>query len=158
TVNNAADGTPPTVAILNPSGGLVQGTVTPWAITADNIGVVGVQFKLNGANLGGEVTTTPYRINWSTTSVPDGTYTLTAVARDATGNLTTSSPVSVTVDNTLPVVTGKTPASGATVQTTAPALTATFSEAVQPGTITFTLKDQAGVSLPGVVTYDTLIN
>ena len=35
-------------------------TVTVSATAADNVGVAGVQFKLDGANLGAEDTTSPY--------------------------------------------------------------------------------------------------
>ena len=41
-------------------------------------------------------------MTWATTSIPNGSHTLTAQARDLTGNLTTSSPVTVTVANTTP--------------------------------------------------------
>ncbi|OLD55486.1 MAG: hypothetical protein AUI64_03530 [Acidobacteria bacterium 13_1_40CM_2_64_6] len=61
--------------------------------------VVGVQFKLDGANYGAEDTTSPYSTSWNTTTVSNGSHTLTAIARDAAGNQTTSSPVTVTVSN-----------------------------------------------------------
>ena len=160
TVNNPPDTTPPTIRLTNPTGNpLISGTIVPSAYASDNIGVVGVQFQLNGVNLGSEVTAAPYRFAWDTTQVADGTYTLTAVARDAEGNRTASSPVSVTIDNTPPQVTDKTPASGATgVSTTAPHITATFSEPVQSGTIGFVLKDSAGHTLPASVAYDPSTN
>src|SRR4029077_6352266 len=81
--------------------------VTLTANASDNVGVVGVQFKLNGANLGAEDTTAPYSISWDTTALAAGTYTLTAVARDAAGNVTTSAPVTVTkADTVAPSVPG----------------------------------------------------
>ena len=40
-----------------------------------------------------------YGVSWDTTTVQNGSYTLTAVARDAAGNTTTSTPVDVTVAN-----------------------------------------------------------
>src|SRR5262249_61177376 len=86
----------PAVSITTPTGGAsLSGTVSVAATASDNVGVVGVQFKLNGANLGAEVTTSPYSIAWSTTTSSNGSYTLTATARDAAGNLTTSSPGAV---------------------------------------------------------------
>ena len=42
----------------------------------------------------------PYSVSWNTTTVTNGNHTLTAVARDAAGNTTTSAPVTVTVANT----------------------------------------------------------
>ena len=74
-------------------------TVTVSATAGDNVGVVGVQFKLDGANLGAEDTTAPYAVTWNTTTATNGGHTLTAVARDAAGNTTTSAPVTVTVAN-----------------------------------------------------------
>ena len=48
-----------------PAGGAtVRGTTTVTATaTDDNVGVVGVQFKLDGANLGAEDTTAPYALS-----------------------------------------------------------------------------------------------
>ena len=90
----------PKVSITSPApGATVRGTITISANASDNVGVVGVQFKYNGTNLGAEVTSAPYAVPAYTTSVPNGVYTLTAVARDAAGNVTTSAPVSVTVSN-----------------------------------------------------------
>jgi glutamine amidotransferase PdxT len=99
TVNNVPDTQAPTVAITAPAAGTVTGTVNVTATASDNVGVAGVQFQLNGANLGSEVLTSPYITSWNTTSLANGTYTLTAKARDAAGNTTTSAPVTVTVSN-----------------------------------------------------------
>jgi hypothetical protein len=98
TVHN--DNVPPTVSITAPAAGAtVAGTITVSASAADNVGVVGVQFKLDGANLGTEVTTAPYAVSWNTVSVSNALHTLTAVARDAAGNTSTSSAVTVKVKN-----------------------------------------------------------
>ena len=43
------------------NGATVSGTVTVTRNASDNVGVVGVQFKLDGANLGSEDTTRPTR-------------------------------------------------------------------------------------------------
>ena len=98
----APDTTPPTVSITAPaSGATVSGTAVTVAATAsDNVGVAGVQFKLDGANLGAEDTTSPYSVAWNSTTATNGSHTLTEVARDAAGNMTTSAGVSVTVNNT----------------------------------------------------------
>ena len=96
-VNN--DTQAPTVSITAPAAGNVSGTINVTATAADNVGVVGVQFLLNGANLGTEDLVSPYSITWNTQSSANGSYTLTARARDAGGNTTVSSPVSVTVSN-----------------------------------------------------------
>jgi hypothetical protein len=66
------------------------------------VSVSGVQFKLDGANLGTEDTASPYSVSWDTTTATNGSHTLTAVARDAASNSTTSAGVTVTVSNTAP--------------------------------------------------------
>ncbi len=92
------DVTPPTVAITFPtSGATVAGSVMVTANAADNVGVIGVQFQLDGTNLGAEATTAPWHVTWDTSTASLGSHTLTATARDAAGNRTTSAPVSVTV-------------------------------------------------------------
>src|SRR6267142_512193 len=70
TVNNAPpppppDTTPPSVSITAPaSGATVSGTTSVTASASDNVGVVGVQFRLDGSNLGAEDTTAPYSVSW----------------------------------------------------------------------------------------------
>src|SRR2546428_738116 len=93
------DVTPPTVSISVPANGVtVSGTaVTVSASASDNVGVAGVQFKLDGVNLGAEDTVAPYSATWNPPLAPSGTHSLTAVARDAAGNTATAVGVSVTV-------------------------------------------------------------
>src|SRR5207244_2069965 len=124
TTPSPADSTPPAVSITSPaSGATVSGTVSVVATASDNVGVVGVQFKLDGANLGGEDTSSPYTVSWNTATASNGAHSLTAIARDAAGNQTTSAAVTVTVNNaaadtTAPTVSITAPAAGATVSST----------------------------------------
>ncbi|MGH3858069.1 Ig-like domain-containing protein, partial [Actinokineospora sp.] len=122
----APDNTPPTVSLTAPANGAtVSGTAVPVsADAADNVGVAGVQFQLDGADLGAEDTASPYTVTWNSTTATNGSHTLTARARDAAGNTTTSATVSVTVSNaapdpTPPTVSITAPAGGATVSGTA---------------------------------------
>ena len=78
----------------------MTGAVTVTASASDNGAVAGVQFRLNGANLGSEDTAAPYSVSWDTFTAPNGPYTLSAVARDAAGNTATSANLGVTVQNT----------------------------------------------------------
>ena len=95
------DTTPPTVALTSPAASAtVSGTITVSATASDNIGVVGVQFLLDGATLGAEDLSAPYAVSWDTSSTLDGVHTVTARARDATGNTATATGVAVTVSNT----------------------------------------------------------
>jgi hypothetical protein len=70
------------------------------ASASDAVGVASVQFKLDGQDLGSADTTSPYSLSWDTTTARDGNHTLTAVAKDPTGNTRTSTAVTVGVHNT----------------------------------------------------------
>ncbi|MGF1580087.1 MAG: Ig-like domain-containing protein [Gemmataceae bacterium] len=90
----------PAVSMTNPSSNqTVADTVSVRANASDNVGVVGVQFYLDGQPLGSEDASAPYSIFWDTTTTANGKYTLTAIARDAAGNTTTSAGTIVTVSN-----------------------------------------------------------
>ncbi|MFZ1218971.1 MAG: Ig-like domain-containing protein [Chthoniobacterales bacterium] len=94
------DNSPPTVSITEPEDGKkVSGTVTVSANASDNTGVSGVQFTLDGNELDQEDVSAPFSIDWDTTFLRNGDYTLRAIARDAAGNTTTSNPVTVSVSN-----------------------------------------------------------
>jgi hypothetical protein len=96
----AGDTTAPTVSISSPTAGAtLSGTVSVTASAGDNVGITGVQFELDGSNLGAGVTAAPYSTSWDTTKTNSGSHTLAAVARDAAGNTTTSIAVTVTVSN-----------------------------------------------------------
>src|SRR2546428_3751082 len=62
------DTTPPTVSITAPAANSsVSGTVTVAAAASDNVGVAGVQFKLDSDNLRSDLTHDPYTLAWNTT-------------------------------------------------------------------------------------------
>ena len=63
-----------------------------------------MQFLVDGAIVGAEDTTSALTagVSWNTATVANGTHTLTARARDAAGNITTSAAVTVTVANAAP--------------------------------------------------------
>jgi len=117
-VNVTVDNTDPTVSVTSPADlDTVTGTVSVAASASDTSGVVGVQFQVDGVDLGSEDTTAPYEASWATPS-PDGAYVLTAIARDSANNTATSTPVTVTVDNTAPTISITNPADLATVSGT----------------------------------------
>jgi len=90
----------PTVALTAPaSGATLTGTVMVTATASKNAGVAGVQFQVDGTNVGAAVTTPPYTMRWDTTMTRNGAHTLTATARDAAGHTTTSRMINVTVAN-----------------------------------------------------------
>ncbi|MBI3876204.1 MAG: glycoside hydrolase family 9 protein [Verrucomicrobia bacterium] len=138
---SSTDTTPPTVSLTAPvNGATVSGSaVTVSATASDNVGVAGVQFKLDGANLGAEVLSAPYSVTWNSTSVTDGSHTLTAVARDAAGNQTTAGTVGIIVSNGAPVA-------SPTVTVVASDATATIGTS-DTGTFTFTRTGSTNAAL-----------
>jgi hypothetical protein len=137
----------------------VGGTVTVTASASDDVGVTGVQFKLDGANLGAEVTAPPFSVMWNTSSAAPGTHTLSASAHDAAGNPATAANVLVTVDNTPPTALMTAPAAGATVSGANVTLTATAGDNVAVGGVQFKV-DGANVGFedttsPYSVTWDS---
>ncbi len=95
------NGTPPSVAMSSPA---TSGTVTTLATvsanaTDSNYAITGVQFLLDGGNLGSKVTSAPYSITWDSSAVTAGAHTLSAIAYNSAGMNATASPVTVTVDH-----------------------------------------------------------
>src|SRR5262249_50652684 len=63
----SSDATAPTISMTAPtSGATLSGTATLSANASDNVGVVGVQFLVDGAAAGAEDTTAPYSIAFNT--------------------------------------------------------------------------------------------
>lgn len=105
--NAAPDVTPPLVSIVSPANGATVSLNTPLTASAsDDTGVAGVQFKLDGVNLGSEITTPPYVFNWNSTSTGNGPHQITAVARDGAGHSTTATAITVSVNNAAPPPSG----------------------------------------------------
>jgi chitinase len=130
--------TAPAVAISYPANNAsVTGTVSVSANASDNVGVTKVEYYVNGA-LQGTDTASPYLLSWNTSALTTGTYTLSAMAYDAAGNVGQSANVSVTVvnDTTAPTVTLTAPASGATVSGTV-AIKATASDNIGVAKVEF---------------------
>lgn len=98
TVATAPANQPPSVSLTAPASGATftaPATITVSANASDPEGALSkVDFYANGSLIGSD-TTAPYSISWG--SVGAGTNSVTAVARDAAGNSTTSAAVSITV-------------------------------------------------------------
>jgi peptidoglycan/xylan/chitin deacetylase (PgdA/CDA1 family) len=122
TVNNTATPPPttPAVSLTAPTAGsTVSATITVSANASDTTPLAGIQFKLDGANLGSEDTTAPYSVSWDTRTATDGSHNLTAVARNTSGGTAISGAVAVTVYNPVaPTVSLTAPATNATVSGT----------------------------------------
>ncbi|MCL5667248.1 MAG: FG-GAP-like repeat-containing protein [Patescibacteria group bacterium] len=104
TVTGDTDSTAPSAAITSPSvGSSVSGTITLTATSTDAAsGAASVKFYYDDTHLIGEQTSTSspdtYTQSWNSVGL-DGSHTLIAVATDNAGNTTTSTPITVTVQN-----------------------------------------------------------
>jgi hypothetical protein len=94
--------TPPTISFTAPTNGaVVSGTIsiaTAPATTTSGASVASVQLQVDGASLGAAITNSPYSTSWGTTTVANGTHTLTAIVTDTFGE-TARASVTVTVNN-----------------------------------------------------------
>lgn len=119
--STAADTVPPTVAIAAPTASAtLSGLATIDVNASDNLGVVRVDLQVNGRLVASD-SVAPYQFSWDSTSVANGSATLTAVAYDAAGNAATASAVTVNIanavlaDTTPPTVSITKPTGGAKV-------------------------------------------
>ncbi|MGB8692278.1 MAG: TIGR03118 family protein [Steroidobacteraceae bacterium] len=94
-------GAAPVLAVTAPAAGSVSGTVTVTATATDAIAIARVELFANGASLT-VCTASPCSVSWDTTTVANGSFSLTAVASDANRNVATSAAVAVTVANVAP--------------------------------------------------------
>ncbi len=125
----SGDTTAPTVS-ASESG--TSGTITLSATASDNVGVTNVEFYVDGV-LKGSDATSPYSLALNSTTLTNGSHSLTAKAFDAAGNSTTSTAFAFSVNNTV-------------ADTTAPTVSA--SQTGSSGTITLsaTASDNVGVT------------
>jgi hypothetical protein len=98
------------------------------------------------------VTGSPPATSATVTGLTNGTsYTFTVTATNANGTGPASAPSNAVTPSAPPTVTAVTPSSGATGVAASVTPTATFSQAVQPSTVSFTLKDASGNPVSGTV-------
>ena len=161
----STDATPPTSAVTSPAPGatLALGSAVTITGTATDAGggvVGGVEVSVDdGATWRRAVGRASWSFAWTPTRA--GPATIRVRAADDSANLETpGAGVSLTVaDTTPPTVKSKTPAAGATGVGRGVNVTATFSEAMEPSTITktsFTLQPSLppGPAVDAAVTYD----
>lgn len=92
-VGMMGDLTPPTVSLTAPTPNAMTGLqVTFTANAMDDVGVTHVEFELDG-QAAGDVTAAPYQVNRTVTA---GAHSVVAIAFDASGKFTRSSPVAFT--------------------------------------------------------------
>ncbi|MBP9700957.1 MAG: Ig-like domain repeat protein, partial [Candidatus Pacebacteria bacterium] len=117
TVTVYNDITAPSVTIAAPAtaGQNIVGTFILKATATDNVSMAPpgkVEFYRGGTTLIGSTqvpgTGSNFEFSWTTTSVANGTYSITAKAYDAAGNVKTSTSRNVVVDNTAPTISNTT--------------------------------------------------
>ncbi|MBI3927852.1 MAG: hypothetical protein HY319_20090 [Armatimonadetes bacterium] len=97
-VSNTVDN-PPTADITFPTEGQnVSGTITVAVTATDDVGVTQVEFSVNGSPVGTDLTA-PYQHVWDSTTLADGIYPVSAVARDTAGQPSPPDTVNVKVQN-----------------------------------------------------------
>jgi len=100
-----------TVNITAPAqGATVGGTVAVTASATDNVTIIGVQYQLDGTNIGPLFREPPYTFFWDTSLSSNGSHTLTAIANDVSTNQAQSNPISLTILNNSSTVVNVTPA------------------------------------------------
>lgn len=100
--NTVADTTRPTTSITSPANNATAvGIVTVNATATDNIGVTKLELLIDGT-LAATDTASPYIYSINTTTLSEGTHTLTTRAYDAANNQQLSNPITINVDNIPP--------------------------------------------------------
>lgn len=84
---------PPTISITSPVNGSIAEIGDKVKISTnsfDDVGISGVQFKVDGVNIGQEVVTSPYELEWDTIKMTTGNKTISATIRDTMGKTATA--------------------------------------------------------------------
>ncbi len=90
TVSASGGDTQPPVATLTAPGNLASGlagTLTLSANATDNVGVTGVDFQVDGSQIGSTDTSAPYNVTVNSNLYASGQHVIRARARDAAGNV-----------------------------------------------------------------------
>jgi hypothetical protein len=149
---SGSSNTPPSVQVTSPAAGAtLSGKVNLTAVASDSGTMTGVQFRVDGNNVGPDLAASPYAFVLDSTTLSNASHTITAVATDNKGNTATSAGITVKVDNTVkdttpPTVSITAPANGTKVLGVV-AVTATASDNVSVANVQFEL-DGANVVAP----------
>jgi methionine-rich copper-binding protein CopC len=164
---SAQDTQPPTVTGRTPVPG-ATGVATTSTVTAtfnESVQPGSITFELRDPQNALVPATVTYddptrtaRLTPSSPLAASTAYTASVRATDLAGNQmpnpVTWSFTTAAADTQPPAITAQAPAPGATGVATTSTVTATFDESVQPGSITFELRDPQNALVPATVTYD----
>uniref|UniRef100_A0A6S6M1H7 Fibronectin type-III domain-containing protein n=1 Tax=Citrifermentans bremense TaxID=60035 RepID=A0A6S6M1H7_9BACT len=158
TTTTTADAVAPVASISSPAtGSTVSGNVTINVAASDNVAVSKVEMYLNGS-IFGVVGSAPYTLTWNTANSPNATYTLTAKAYDAAGNVGQASS-SVTVKNAVAVTDATAPViSSFSMPASATALTVpvtAFAAADDVGVTGYQITESGTAPAAGATTWKT---
>ena len=155
TFSTLGNNAPPSVEVTSPAAGTtLSGKVNLTATASDSGTISGVQFRVDGNNVGPDLSAAPYAYVLDSSTLSNGSHAITAFATDNSGKSATSASVAVKVDNTVkdttpPTVSITSPANGAKVSGTV-AVTATASDNVSVASVQFQL-DGANLSAADLV-------
>lgn len=94
-----------TLSLFAPTDGqIVTGTVTVSALASPETDML--QFQVGGSNLGPLISSGSCTMSWNTASTADGAYSVSVTGYDDNGVAVSSAPVTVTVENTAPQISG----------------------------------------------------
>jgi hypothetical protein len=79
--------------------GTVALTATASGSTTYSITVTKVDFSVSSVGIVGTATTSPYTVNWDSTKVADGSYSVTATVTDSRSDTATTAATMITVKN-----------------------------------------------------------
>jgi hypothetical protein len=133
------DNSPPTNTPSIPATG--TGTVSMTADAVDTgSGIQYVSFEAQYAGVWYEfchLTTAPYTCSGDSAQVPDGTYLVRVTVKNNAGVITTSTPTSITIDNTPPAPTGLQTSNAGTagLLESGDTVTLTWSEKIAPASV-----------------------
>ena len=118
------DTMPPTIGFMYPNNGMdVSGAFTVQISASDNTGVNAVNFSVDGTSVG-STAVSPYKFEWDSTLVANGSHSFSARATDLSGNVSTASITinvqNVIVDATPPAITISSPTNGSKVSVNLP--------------------------------------
>ena len=116
-----ADTTPPSVTIASPvNGATVSGTINVVGTASDNVAVSKVELSIDNGTFVAVSGTASWSYSWNTTTIANGTHSLTVRVTDSSNNQNATS-VSVNVSNTTstaPTVSISSPSNGSTINGT----------------------------------------
>ncbi len=156
-VSVKVDTTAPTVDLITPTAGeRLRGPVEITANAQDAVsGIDQIMLYLNDTTVAQD-NIAPFSFTLSTTTYPDGPYTLLTKTVDVAGHETTTA-VDVEIDNTAPVVVSNFPTDGDTGVSPNTLISVVFSEDVDPlavNTASFYLSEPGGATVPALVAHD----